>query len=83
MHTVVKAGENNGKEWQHAPVLRSLQRIGSIPSKQQMQFDISRQVGLGSTWKKGNLRIAAFVQDRKTGKISGAAATKVVESTSR
>jgi len=80
LHTAVKAGENNGKEWQHAPVLRSLQKIGSIPSKQQTQLVANHQVGLGSAWKKENLRIVAFVQDHKTGKIFGAAAMEVVES---
>ena len=83
LHTAVKAGENNGREWQHAPVLRSLQKIGSIPSKQQAQFETSHQVGLGSAWKKENLRIVAFVQDHKTGKIFGAATTEVVESNTR
>lgn len=83
LHTAVKAGENSGKEWPHAPVLRSLQKIGAIPSKQQAQFETIHQVGLGPAWKKENLRIVAFVQDHKTRKIFGAATTEVVESTSR
>lgn len=83
LHTAVKAGENNGREWQHAPVLRSLQKIGSIPSKPQTQFAANHQVALGSAWKKENLRIVAFVQDHRTGKIFGAATTEVLESTTR
>jgi len=73
----VGAGENKGRTLQHAAVVRSLQKIGSIGSKSQAQFSADPQVKFKSNWKKENLRVVVFVQDKKTWRILGAAVVKV------
>jgi len=72
-----KAGENNGKSWKHAAIVRSMQKIGSAAPNSSEPFMSTPQVKLKSTWKKENLRIVVFVQERKTWRIIGAASAKV------
>ena len=74
----VDAGENKGRTLQHAAVVRSLQKIGSLGSKSQAQFSADPQVKFKSNWKKENLRVVVFVQDKKTWRIIGAAEIKVM-----
>lgn len=73
----VEAGENKGKTLQHAAVVRTLQKIGSMDSKSAGQFSADPQVKFKSSWKKENLRVVVFVQDKKTWRILGAASTKL------
>jgi len=73
----VKAGENKGRTLQHAAVVRSLEKIGTISGKDKSPFSADPRVKLKSDWKKPNLRIVVFVQDRKNMRIVGAASTKV------
>lgn len=72
----VRAGENNGKTLEHAAVVRSLQKIGST-AKGSASYTANTQVKLKSNWKKENLRVVVFVQDRKSWRILGAASMKV------
>src|SRR5208282_2913124 len=53
----VKAGENAGKNLQHAAIVRSLHKIGSAPAKDASPFVTNQQVKFKSNWKKENLRI--------------------------
>jgi hypothetical protein len=71
-----KAGENSGKSWEHAAIVRSMQKIGSAASSSE-PFVSSPQIKLKSIWKKDNLRIVMFVQERKTRRVIGVATTKV------
>jgi hypothetical protein len=73
----VDAGENKGRTLQHGAVVRSLQKIGSTGSKSPAQFSADPQVKFKSSWKKENLRVVVFVQDKKTWRILGAASAKV------
>jgi len=75
--TAVKAGENAGKEVQHADVVRSLHKIGSLAAKDSSAFDVHQEVKFKSSWKRENLRIVVFVQERKSLRILGVAATRV------
>jgi len=77
LETAVKAGENAGKNVRHAAVLRSLHKIGSVPVKSSSPFVSTQQVKLKSSWKKQNLHIVVFVQERKSLHILGAASTLV------
>jgi hypothetical protein len=77
LHTAVSAGENHGRTWEHASIVRSLQKIGSTSSSGSAPFVANPQVKLRSNWKKENLRIVVFVQERKSGRILGAALAKV------
>jgi hypothetical protein len=75
LETSVKAGENAGKDVRHAAVLRSLHKIAAVPAKSSSPFVSTQQVKLKSNWKKQNLRIVVFVQERKSLHILGATST--------
>jgi len=75
--TSVSAGENKGRTWEHASIVRSLQKIGSTASDGSVPFLSNPQVKLRANWKKENLRIVVFVQERKSWRILGAALAKV------
>jgi hypothetical protein len=77
LQTAVKAGENNGKSWEHASVVRLLQKVGTAASNSRSSFTANPQVKLKSSWKKENLRVVVFVQERKNWHVIGAASTKV------
>lgn len=69
----VNAGENAGKDLHHASVLRSLHRIGVAKGNGDISFDSSTKVKLKADWKRQNLLVVVFVQDKKTLHILGAA----------
>ncbi|MGC1414546.1 MAG: DUF1223 domain-containing protein [Candidatus Acidiferrum sp.] len=75
--TAVKAGENAGKDVQHAAVVRSFHKIGSLPAKDSSLFDVHHEVKFKANWKRENLRIVVFVQERKSLHILGAAEARV------
>jgi len=77
LETAVKAGENAGKNLKHAAIVRSLHKIGVIQSKESSPFLVTQQVKFKSSWKKENLRIVVFVQERKSMHILGAASARV------
>ena len=77
LRTDVKAGENTGRTWEHAAIVRSLQKIGSVEGNSAAPFSANPQIKLKSNWKKENLRIVVFVQERKSWRILGAASAKV------
>lgn len=72
----VKAGENKGKTLEHAGVVRSLQKIGSA-AKGSAPLIANPQIKLKSNWKRENLRVVVFVQDKKSLRILGAATAKL------
>src|SRR5579863_265100 len=73
----VTGGENKGRMLQHAAIVRLLEKIGSISSKDKSPFASESRVKFKSSWKKPNLRIVVFVQDHKSMRIVGAASAKV------
>jgi len=75
LRTAVNAGENKGQTWEHASIVRSLQKIGSI-SPSSLPFLAKPQIKLRPNWKKENLRFVVFVQERKSWRILGAALAK-------
>ena len=76
VQTSVKAGENGGRSWEHAAIARSLQKIGSAAANDSEPFVARPEIKLKSNWKKENLRVVVFVQDRKTHRVIGAASVK-------
>jgi len=68
----VTAGENAGKSLKHAAVLRRLDKIGSINAKNPT-FSGKPTLKLNDNWKKENLRVVVFAQDKKTRHVLGAA----------
>lgn len=77
LHSSVKAGENNGKELQHSPVVRELKVIGVIGKNGEEGFTAQPAVKLDSKWNLENLRAVVFVQERKSRRILGAAAMRL------
>lgn len=75
--TDVKAGENAGKNVQHAAIVRLLHKIGAAPGNGSAPFITNQQVKFKSNWKKENLHIVVFVQERKSLHIVGAASAHV------
>lgn len=66
----VAAGENAGRKLHHDAVVREFKNIGQL---QGGKFARTLPLALKRDWKSGDLRVAVFVQDRRTGKIEGAA----------
>ncbi|HEV2299623.1 MAG TPA: DUF1223 domain-containing protein [Candidatus Acidoferrales bacterium] len=78
LHSSVTAGENAGHALTHAAVLRSLHKIGvAAANKESDSFAGVPKVKLNSSWKRENLRVIVFVQDKKSLKILGAASAKI------
>lgn len=77
LHSDVKAGENKGRTLEHSPVVRSLQKIGSAAAKNSTPFATNTELKLKANWKKENLRVVVFVQDRKSWRILGAASVNL------
>lgn len=78
LHSSVTAGENAGHALSHAAVLRSLHKIGiAAANKEPNAFVGDPKVKLNSSWKRENLRLVVFVQEKKSMKILGAAAASI------
>jgi len=71
----VSAGENNGRNLEHRAVVRKLSRAGKIKSGQ--AFSETVETKLGSSWKRENLRVVAFLSGTSTGHIYGAATARL------
>jgi hypothetical protein len=78
LESAVNAGENAGRDLHHAAVLRSLRKIGVLAPSSDPVFVANPQVKLKSNWKRQNLRIDVFVQERKSLRVLGAAWVGVV-----
>jgi hypothetical protein len=77
----VQGGENKGRTLEHAEVVRSLEKIGTISDNDSHRggaaFTADPRVKFKSSWKKPNLHVVVFVQDHKTLQIVGAGSAKV------
>jgi len=73
LQTDVKAGENSGETLKHAAVVRSLRKIDTLrdPAGYNRQIQLAIEPG----WKKENLAVVAFLAEKGSHKIIGAAAT--------
>jgi len=78
LETAVKAGENAGKTVQHAAIVRSLHKIGTVQAKDSSPFVATQQIKFKSNWKTENLRIVVFVQERKSLRVLGVASARAV-----
>jgi len=71
----VSAGENAGHNLQHVSVVRRISKIGAVKQGQALSQEV--QVKLGPGEDSGNLRLIAFVQESRQGRVLGAAAVRV------
>jgi hypothetical protein len=72
----VLRGENSGRKLGHTAVVRKLQNIGSVDSTRQ-NFSASQNLLLDKGWNPDNLKVVAFVQERQSRRILGAASVKL------
>jgi hypothetical protein len=73
----VARGENAGRRIEHTAVVRRLERAGRFRPGREREFTAERAVKLDTNWRRENLRAIAFVQDRKTRRILGAASIPI------
>ena len=75
LHSTVTGGENAGNELHHAPVVRWLHKAGATDANAAPSIKFESEVKLDSAWKRPNLRLIAFVQEKRSRHILGAAVT--------
>jgi hypothetical protein len=74
LHSSVTRGENAGEELKHASVVRSLQKLGVADKGNEVSFADQPGVPVNSSWKRENLHVVVFVQEKKSRHILGASA---------
>lgn len=80
LHSIVNGGENAGKNLHHAAIVRTLRKIGTAdPNRYSLSFTASPIVKLKSAWKRENLRLVVFVQEKNSRRILGAASIKIAK----
>jgi hypothetical protein len=68
----VSGGENRGRHLVHTSVVRRLERVGTVDARQPIS-SVEIPVAVEPSWRPGALRLVAFVQERASGRIIGAA----------
>ena len=74
LQTEVRKGENQGRTLDHTGVVRELRIIGKVEGQ---EFTAQPELKLGADWKRTNLTAIVFVQEKGSGRIFGAASTKL------
>jgi hypothetical protein len=77
LHSAVSAGENSGHDLHHAAVVRWLHKTGAADSTAAAAFTSEQDLKLDSGWKRTNLRVVAFVQEKRSRHILGAASAPI------
>ena len=77
LHSSVTGGENAGRDLHHAGVARWLRKAGVTDRNATPSFTGESDVKLDSNWKRANLRVIAFVQEKRSRHILGAAVARV------
>lgn len=67
LESQVRAGENSGKTLRHDYVVRRL--IGPLAPDKQGRLSVRQQIALEAGWKRADIGVVAFVQDRTSGEI--------------
>jgi len=65
LRTDVSRGENSGRFLNHSAVVRELSVLGELSPKE-TNFEASRNLSLAENWRKENLRVVVFVQERNS-----------------
>jgi hypothetical protein len=77
LHSKVDAGENAGHDLLHAAVVRQLMKIAAVDGRKQATFSAAPSINFSPHWRKENLRVVVFIQEKKSRRIVGAASSKV------
>lgn len=67
LESVVRAGENAGKTLRHDYVVRRL--IGPLTPDREGRLALRQQIALDADWKRADLGVTVFVQDKASGEI--------------
>jgi hypothetical protein len=73
----VTAGENKGRRLQHVAVVRSMSRAGTLEAKGTMPWSGGGEVAIEPGWNVRALHVVAFVQERTSRAILGAASVQL------
>lgn len=66
----VKKGENSGTKLKHISVVRELRFVGNFPAVSQ-SFSAEHQFQIQPDWKRENLKLVVFIQEKQSRKIIG------------
>lgn len=77
LETPVGAGENASRTLRNDYVVRRLEKAFTLPGKAGARNSSEMVLGLDKRWKRGNLGVAAFLQDPATQAIYGAASRRL------
>ena len=75
----VARGENAGHKLAHTGVVREWQTAGKLSPNRAPTFDQNAQILLKENWKRDNLKVVVFVQERTSRRIVAAASLKISE----
>jgi hypothetical protein len=67
LESQVRAGENSGKTLRHDYVVRRL--IGPLAPDKEGRLSVRQQIALDAGWKRADLGVVVFVQDKASGEI--------------
>ncbi|MGB8510164.1 MAG: DUF1223 domain-containing protein [Pyrinomonadaceae bacterium] len=73
----VSRGENAGQKLTHVGVVRSLTTVGSLADARGGAFNAEPVIALAKNWRRENLRVVVFAQERGSRRILAAASYKV------
>ena len=73
LDTDVHGGENGGHKLRHTGVVRSMSTVGRVDAKAR-DYSARARYRLDPSWKRENVKLVVFLQDRANKKIWGAAA---------
>ena len=77
LHTAVAGGENAGSDLHHAAVVRWLHKAGAADRNAAAAYTGEAELKLDSAWKRTNLRVVVFVQEKRSRHILGAASARI------
>jgi hypothetical protein len=69
----VRAGENHGRTLTHAAIVRRLSTIGEATADRTTRAELP----LDGEWQRPNVKVVAFVQERSSRHVIGAAAVRL------
>ncbi len=77
LESSVQRGENSGRQLRHTGVVRSLVSLGRLDTKKAGAYSADIALKLRPEWRRENLKLVLFVQDRGSHRILGAATLRL------
>jgi hypothetical protein len=76
----VSRGENSGRKLAHTAVVREMRALGRVDQAAKA-FDSETTMAIAKGWKRDDLRVVVFVQERAHRSVLGAASIKLKDAT--